>query len=451
MSSSNSPRLPSKRELLADLKLLAIEHPNRRITRDLYRGNGKFKETHWQKHFDSFASFATEAGLSVSKPATPTLETIEVVGNRLNISLPKTRIQTLDELLTHCKVDTSIWEVERWVCNKWEMGTAVGEQSNKTIIVEPLFQIKATLVRRDNIVAVKDELLKLKDEAKSYARVPTPVVRTVHRSGNMLEINVPDSHFGKLAWGRETGDRPYDAAIAEQTFLRAVETLIERSKGYKFEKVLFVVGNDLLNSDNMEGTTTKGTYVSTDGRYQKTFGVVRRTITKCIERLRQVAPVKVVLVSGNHDDLSVWHLGDSLECYFDRYEDVEVDNEPTYRKYHRHGNVLLMLTHGDKGRRTDYPLLMATERPHDFGETLFRETHTGHTHMTKLDEQHGVRVRVLPALCPPDAWHSENGFVGNQRNAEGYIWNEREGLIAQVFHNDDAYPVIKTVRDVVTQ
>ena len=67
--------------------------------------------------------------------------------------------------------------------------------------------------------------------------------------------------------------------------------------------------------------------------------------------------------------------------------------------------------------------------------------------MTKLDEQHGVRVRVLPALCPPDAWHAENGYVGNQRNAEGYVWNDREGLIAQVFHNDDAYPVLKTHRD----
>ena len=71
-----------------------------------------------------------------------------------------------------------------------------------------------------------------------------------------------------------------------------------------------------------------------------------------------------------------------------------------------------------------------------FGRTLFRECHTGHTHMTKLDEQHGVRVRVLPALCPADAWHSENGYIGNKRSAEAYVWDKNEGLISVVYHTE---------------
>ena len=262
----------------------------------------------------------------------------------------------------------------------------------------------------------------------------------------MLEINIPDAHFGKMAWGKETQGRSYDTPIAAATFDRALETLIERSKGFKFEKILFVVGNDLLNSDNELGTTTKGTAVSTDCRYQKTFVTVRRTIVNGINRLKEIAPVHVVLVSGNHDDLGVWHLGDSLECAFDQEPDVLIDNAPTYRKYVRFGNVLLMLTHGDKGKREDYPLLMATERSKDFGETKFREIHTGHIHQTKLQERHGVRVRILPSLSPPNAWHSENGFVEQQRNAEAYVWNTNEGLIAQFFHNDDAYPEITTDR-----
>jgi hypothetical protein len=88
-----------------------------------------------------------------------------------------------------------------------------------------------------------------------------------------------------------------------------------------------------------------------------------------------------------------------------------------------------MFTHGDKGKRNDYPLLMATEQPEMFGQTKYREAHTGHTHQTKLDEQHGVRVRVLPALCEADDWHAENAFVGNLRSAEAYVWNKDEGLI----------------------
>src|SRR5580692_6805852 len=130
----------------------------------------------------------------------------------------------------------------------------------------------------------------------------------------MLEIALFDAHFGKMAWGRETGGPDQDIRIVQKTFLEAVEKLIDRAKGYNIDSVLFVVGNDLLQMDNMSNTTTKGTYVDVDSRYHKTFEIVRETITKSIERLRQIAPVTVKMVQGNHDELSVWHLGDSLSC-----------------------------------------------------------------------------------------------------------------------------------------
>jgi hypothetical protein len=129
-------------------------------------------------------------------------------------------------------------------------------------------------------------------------------------------------------------------------------------------------------------------------------------------------------------------LGDSLECWFHNYADVKIDNMPRYRKYHRFGNVLLMLTHGDKGKKNEYPLLMATECSKDFGETKFREAHVGHIHQTRLEEKYGVRVRTLSALCSPDDWHAEQGYVGNLRSAEGFIWNRNEGLIGTVVYTD---------------
>ena len=142
----------------------------------------------------------------------------------------------------------------------------------------------------------------------------------------------------------------------------------------------------------------------------------------------------MLLVSGNHDQLSCWHLGDSLECYFHNYEDVEIENLPRQRKYHEHGFVGLMFTHGHKGKRTDYPALMAAEQPQMWGRTKYRECHTGHLHMTKTDEQHGFRTRILPSLTAPDDWLATNGFVGNLRSAEGYIWSGQEGLVEQVFY-----------------
>jgi hypothetical protein len=114
--------------------------------------------------------------------------------------------------------------------------------------------------------------------------------------------------------------------------------------------------------------------------------------------------------------------------------DVTVDNEPAQRKYVEFGRCMVLLTHGDKGKREDYPLLMATEQPAMFGRTLYREAHTGHLHQTKVQEYHGVRVRILPSLAGADAWHAENGYVGNIRAAEAFVWSADEGLVATAYY-----------------
>jgi predicted phosphodiesterase len=439
-SPSFTPHQKQLKALISDMRSLLDKHSS--VSRDFYRVKGAFPEKVWSKYFPTFKDFiAAVSGDKKTKTSSPE-EVYEIQDDTYNISIKNTRIHTLPELLEYCKVDLSVWEVERFIVNKWEMAS---KSVDGGVDVTPLYQVKATLAKRKEIVDAKAEIDKIKAEFKKSA----PVVRRytpATESDNLLEINIPDSHFGKMAWGKETGDKNYDTPIAAAIFLRAVDSLVKRASGYNYSRVVFVVGNDLLNSDDELGRTTKGTFVSTDCRYQKTFSVVRKTITEAIETLRKVAPVEVIMVSGNHDNLGVWHLGDSLECIFENYADVHVNNDPTSRKYIRHGKVLLMFTHGDKGKRDDYPLLMATERSKDFGETLFREIHTGHIHQTKLQEFHGVRVRILPSLSPPDAWHSENGFIGQQRNAEAYVWNNQEGLIAQFYHNDDAYPDINTHR-----
>lgn len=361
-------------------------------------------------------------------------EKSEIDDNGWAISLPNTRIHTLEQLIEFFEIDLSIWEVERFVANKWEMAYKDEGGEAQT---EPLFQVKAFLKRKKEIINARREIEALKEQAKEEAPAPPEVHRPAIPVGNMLEVNITDHHFGKMAWGVETGDQNYDTKIAEKVFWRAFGALLGRTKSHQFEEIWFVVGNDLFNSDDNEGRTTKGTYVSTDARYQKTFSVVRRVMVNAIEQLRcYTKMVKVVMVPGNHDHLSVWHLGDSLECYFHRYTDVIIDNEPKVRKYHTFGKVLIMFTHGDKGKLKDYPLLMATEQSELFGKSRFREIHCGHNHINIVDEQHGVKVRKLSALCPPDAWHAEHGFVGNVRASEAFIWNRDEGLIGTVIYTD---------------
>jgi hypothetical protein len=339
-------------------------------------------------------------------------------------------VRTLADLIRVCEIDTETWEVERWVANKWEMGST---DQDKKAHVQPLFQIKAWLKKKTQTIAIRAEIDDLIAHAK--ARIPSrPASRKPTSSGYMLEVSIPDLHIGKLAWGKETGEANYDSRIAERVFLDAMDALLERTASYRFESIVFPVGNDLLNTDNAQGTTTRGTPQNTDSRYQKSFTLARRLMTDAIERLRQIAPVTVLLVPGNHDTLATWHLGDSLSCYFHKTQGVHIDNEPRQRKYHQFGKVMLMFTHGDKGKRPNYPLVMATEQPDMWGATVHREAHTGHLHQLRVEELHGVKVRISPALCPTDAWHAEHMFTGNARAAEAFVWHRDEGMVGTALY-----------------
>ena len=74
------------------------------------------------------------------------------------------RITTLPQLLEACEVDLDVWLVDHYIVNKWEVG-AKAEQKNLTwtggiidgyvkadgLTVEPLFQVKVWLVRKNPI------------------------------------------------------------------------------------------------------------------------------------------------------------------------------------------------------------------------------------------------------------------------------------------------------------
>lgn len=377
------------------------------------------------------------------QPPSELTETVKADGNKCEITkVVDEEVRTLEDLIRICHIDLVEWKIERWVANKWEVAMkppAVGSSYNwsresDTPIKRNLFQIKAWLVRNTEGILARNELVALKESFKAERPfVPTQFERQ-SLTGNMLEISIPDLHAGKLAWAKETGWENYDTKIALKVYRDALQTLIARTSCYKFDEIVFVVGNDLFHSDNPRGETYKGTPLDTDSRYHKTFTAIREMMVESVEVLRQIAPVRVILVSGNHDTLSVWHLGDSLECRFYNYADVTIDNGPQARKYYQYGKVMLMFTHGHKGKLSDYPLVMAAEQPKMFGRTQFREAHTGDKHHFRVEEYHGVKVRISPALCPPDAWHADNHFVGADRAAEAFVWNESEGLICNAIY-----------------
>jgi hypothetical protein len=361
---------------------------------------------------------------------------------------PPDHVKTLDELLKATKIDTKIWKVKDFVVNKWDV-TAIVDKVPQTF---QNWQVKARL-ERDNKV-VKERMIGdfFKDMIENYEPPVfdwTPLVPKKNEENNLLEISIFDLHIGKLAWGGETGEN-YDTKIARGRFIYTVEKLLQRATGFEFSRILFPVGSDFFNSDNIFNTTTKGTPQDEDLRWQKTFNVGVRLLVDAINMLTQTGvPVDVVVIPGNHDFERSYYMGAYLEAWFNNHPTVCVNNGASPRKYYRFGKVLLGLTHGNEEKEASLPMLMATdiESKPMWSETKYHEWHIGHQHHRKkinytildrnrtINEDLGVTVRYLSSLTGIEQWHHKKGLLGPLKAGDAFIWNDEAGLIANLVSN----------------
>ena len=352
------------------------------------------------------------------------------------------RVKTLDDLIRECKIDLTTWKIERWVANKWEVGAR--HPKTGAILTEPLYQVKAWLRPcRDAALQRRlwDEFL-ADVKAKASPGKPAKHAAVKPAEGHLLEVALFDVHFGKLAWEPETGES-YDISIARQCFRHAVTDLLKKASGFPIDECLFVVGNDGMHFDNFQQTTTGGTFQDSDTRYAKMFTAYWRECLLAIEQLKQVAPVTVLVVPGNHDKQSAYCIGEVLAAWFEGAKDpqVTVNNTPTDRKYHRYGVTLLGFTHGNEEKHDRLPMLMASERRAEWAATQHHEWHTGHVHKAKEtkyvagDSMDGVRVRILPSLAAHDAWHVRKGYSVERRAAEAYLFHRTTGYTGHFSSN----------------
>jgi hypothetical protein len=354
-------------------------------------------------------------------------------------------VRTLKDLIKYFEVDLEIWEVDRVIANKWEVGAKVGPKDNLHIETTPLFQIKAYLKKKSQPIL---DLKKLREELITELPKYQLWVSTNHSSytkkpdSSLLSINIFDLHYGKLGWHEETGEN-YNHDIAEQRFFSAIEDLINKTSSFDIDKILFPVGNDFFNSDIdvPYSMTTGGTPQTNDSRYQQLFREGRKMLVSAINRLSTIAPVEVKTISGNHDTQRIFYLGDVLEVAFENNKNVSVDNSPRFRKYFQYERNLIGLTHGDKEKPADLPLIMANEVPKLWAETHYREWHLGHEHHKKIishkseEDFKGVNVKYMRSLSGPDSWHYGKGFVGSIKGAEAFVYDKEEGLVSSVYHN----------------
>lgn len=362
-------------------------------------------------------------------------------------------VLTVDDAIAKANIDLDEFYILSQECNSYptSMKLATGDKKTGTYSETPHqvhnWQIKIKVKRKAPKPiqdAIKDLLNRLPKKI-SLPKVSRPRKRQTH----LMEISLFDAHFGKLCWGKETGTN-YDLEIATKDFTHAVTDLLELNAGYAIDRVVFPIGNDFFHVDNWLGTTAKGTVVdSTDDRFQKVFRAGCEAVEFAILRAREVADVDVVWVPGNHDPATSWYMSEFLRAVFRGDQHVRVHNGERMRKYIHYGVNLLGYTHGDTCALDKLPMLMMTDEPSLTGQCTHRAWRTGHRHTKKKikfvtagDTFNGFHIDVLPSISGTDLWHYMNGFVGNARTAEAWLWSKEGG-----YRTHTSVPTITQVDD----
>jgi len=336
---------------------------------------------------------------------------------------------TDEDLFKKFNLNPSQWVINSIVHNEWE--TPIKNENGE---VTPHTNKQSKVIFKK---IVKDITLDIiREQYNLLPKKYEPIKRGIVVDPCMYEIAIADHHFAKLAWDMETGES-YDIKIAKSYYINAVRDLLARASHLNINKILMPIGNDLFNFDGIRNETTAGTPQDSDSRWTKVFRVVSETLTEVIDICREVADVDVIVVPGNHDRASCFYLGEFLSAWYRSDKNVNVNNDPTLRKYYAYGKTLIGLSHGNEEKHANLPLLMAREAKELWGQCDFYEYQIGHWHRKKMtefisgDTYNGVQVRVLPSLTGTDAWHYSKGYVKGIKSAIGIVYDKTEGCIAE--------------------
>ena len=239
-----------------------------------------------------------------------------------------------------------------------------------------------------------------------------------------------------MSWRQETGE-DYDLHIAKDRFNQCAYDFVNRCKGLTIKKIIVVTLGDLLNADNDNQTTTKGTFQQTDGRIAKIFDATLDMLIDFVTVLGGIAPVEVIYIPGNHDRVTGYMLLRSAEMAFCKDKNITFDTTPNTQKFKLVGVNLIGWTHGDMPKQNMANWLWHSAR-REYGLSKFSEVHAGHFHSLQTkeakkdfiqeDEIGGIIIRYLPTICNASYWEHQQGYTPARKTLMAFMWNEETGL-----------------------
>lgn len=317
-------------------------------------------------------------------------------------------------------IDREKWEITKYVQNFWN-----GK-----------YQVKAWLepVTTNEGEIVKNLIENYKSDWKQVEQ-KDKILSNTWTDESLLVINLNDLHFDK----RDMENNTIETNI--ENYFKVLNYLVGKAyHSARIEKILFVVGNDLFNTDNIHDQTTNGTAQRVNTTWNNAYEKVFDAMVQSIAMLSNFSEkgVHVVLVQGNHDRTKSYYLAHALQAYFKFDPTISFDRSTNINKSYVYGETFLGFNHGNN-LNDKLPLAFAQEFYEDWGkcryhDILISDKHNNNEKVFKIQTQNdgnqGVKLRILPSLSKPDRWHDDNLYRSRQSGI-ALVYDKRKGKSAE--------------------
>ncbi len=322
-------------------------------------------------------------------------------------------IKSLEELIEKSKIDTSKWEITKYVQNYWG--------NSKT----PHWQVKAWMAKKTSEQLFQDSFVEfLKEYQPKCSEVALPK-QNPDKSSGCLIINKQDSHLNKFD---VDGDNDINKRFSN--ILNKVETIVNQASLSNYiDSVIYVIGSDEFNSE-FTGTTTKGTPQQNILTYHDSFErICNHEIEMITMLLENVDDVQVIYVAGNHDEFVGWHMINWLNAYFKSNLRVTFDCSPKYRKYLSYGETAIMFNHGDAMKPAKLAGIFPIEYKQEWSNHQNFYIFTGDKHHEISIDFGGIKFYQIPAFSnAKSSWDEKNGYTSARAEVTGFLIDFEQGM-----------------------
>lgn len=317
------------------------------------------------------------------------------------------------------------WEIISWTFGKWETAIkdeGIQEQCTFRAKIKPRVQ---ELTQEENEEIVRRIVANIQP-------IKLPKVKKDKSINNdkMIMLTIADLHLGRYCNKKDTG-LDYNLSIAKDYFHHIIDELMGWQEMLKAGTLLYTIGNDYFNYDNINGTTSKGTPLMSSCTYREMYeeGLNLQIEALCkIRKICHFTKIVVQMVQGNHDELLDYTMYLTLKKLFETDDMFEFSDDYKPIQKYEFGNNLIVQQHGDinpKQLVSRLPVICGKEwSDHENRYFISNHRHSG----KKEEDLNSIKWIQQNTIIPTDSYEYKLGFIGEIADQSMYAFDKQDGM-----------------------